>query len=183
MQLPHSLNEVRVEGESKIPEMAGKVRRVWLEPDDASAYPPVLREILTADIIVVGPGSLFTSLLPNLLVKDLLAAMHASRALKIYVSNIATQMGETDFYTCYDHVRALEGHVGEDLFDVILCNDNYSGEVGERSQWVRADEKTLSDSRTHVADLVDDGHPWRHDSLKLAHQIIQVYSERTGRLA
>jgi uncharacterized cofD-like protein len=183
MQLPHSLNEVRVEGESKIPEMAGKVRRVWLEPDDASAYPPVLREILTADIIVVGPGSLFTSLLPNLLVKDLLAAMHASRAIKIYVSNIATQMGETDFYTCYDHVRALEGHVGEDLFDVILCNDNYSGDVGERSEWVRADEKTLSDSRTYVADLVDDGHPWRHDSLKLAHQIIQVYSERTGRLA
>jgi uncharacterized cofD-like protein len=182
MQLPHSLNEVRVEGESKIPEMIGRVRRVWLEPDDASAYPPVLRELLTADIIVVGPGSLYTSLLPNLLVKDLLAAMNTSRAIKIYVSNIATQTGETDFYTCSDHVRTLEGHVGEDLFDVILCNDNYSGDVGANSQWVLADEKTLSDPRTHLADLVDDGHPWRHDSLKLAREIIQIYLERTGPL-
>ncbi len=183
MQIPHSINEVRVEGESKIPEMIGRVQRVWLEPDDASAYPPVLRELLTADIIVVGPGSLYTSLLPNLLVKDLLAAMNASRAIKIYVSNIATQMGETDFYTCGDHIRALEGHVGENLFDVILCNSNYSGDLGANSQWVFADEKTLSDSRTHLADLVDDGHSWRHDSAKLAHEIIQIYSERTGPLA
>lgn len=183
MQLPHSLNEVRVEGESKIPEMAGRVRRVWLEPDDAPAYPPVLREILTADMIVVGPGSLYTSLLPNLLVKDLLAAMHVSPAIKIYVSNIATQMGETDFYTCYDHVRALEGHIGEDLFDVILCNNNYDGEIDPHSQWVLLDNKTLSDWRTYAADLVDDGHPWRHDSGKLAQEIMQIFSERTGRLA
>lgn len=182
MQLPHSLNEVRVEGESKIPEMAGRVRRVWLEPDDAPAYPPVLREILTADMIVVGPGSLYTSLLPNLLVKDLLAAMHVSSAMKIYISNIATQMGETDFYSCYDHVRALEGHIGEDLFDVIVCNNNYDGEVGPHSQWVLLDDKTLSDSRTYAADLVDDGHPWRHDSTKLAQEIMQIFSERTGRL-
>jgi uncharacterized cofD-like protein len=183
MQLPHSLNEVRVEGESKIPEMAGRVQRVWLEPDDAPAYPPVLREILTADMIVVGPGSLYTSLLPNLLVKDLLAAMHVSPAIKIYVSNIATQMGETDFYSCYDHVRALEGHIGEDLFDVILCNNNYDGEIGPHSQWVLLDNKTLSDWRTYAADLVDDGHPWRHDSGKLAQEIMQIFSERTGRLA
>jgi uncharacterized cofD-like protein len=182
MQLPHSLNEVRVEGESKIPEMAGRVRRVWLEPDDAPAYPPVLREILTADMIVVGPGSLYTSLLPNLLVKDLLAAMHVSPAMKIYVSNIATQMGETDFYSCYDHVRALEGHIGEDLFDVILCNNNHDGEVGPHSQWVFLDDKTLSDSRTYATDLVDDGHPWRHDSSKLAQEIMQIFAERTGRL-
>jgi uncharacterized cofD-like protein len=182
MQLPHSLNEVRVEGESKIPEMAGRVRRVWLEPDDAPAYPPVLREILTADMIVVGPGSLYTSLLPNLLVKDLLAAMHVSPAIKIYVTNIATQMGETDFYSCYDHVRALEGHIGEDLFDVILCNNNYDGEIAPHSQWVLLDNKTLSDWRTYAADLVDDGHPWRHDSSKLAQEIMQIFSERTGRL-
>ena len=181
MELPHTLNEVRVEGESKIPEMAGRVRRVWLEPDNASAFPPVIKAILNADVIVAGPGSLYTSILPNLLVHDLLSAMQTSRAMKIYVCNIATQSGETDSFTCFDHVRALEGHVGEDLFDVILCNDNYTGEIGT-SQWVRADEKILADSRTHCADLVDDDHPWRHASDKLAREIIQIYSEKTGPL-
>lgn len=182
MELPHSLNEVRVEGESKIPAMAGRVRRVWLEPDDAAAFPPVIKAILNADVIVAGPGSLYTSILPNLLVHDLLSAMQISRAIKIYVCNIATQAGETDAFTCYDHVRALEGHVGEDLFDIILCNDNYTGEIGS-SQWVRADEKMLSDSRTYCSDLVDDGHPWRHDSLKLAQVIVDVFNERTGPLS
>jgi 2-phospho-L-lactate transferase/gluconeogenesis factor (CofD/UPF0052 family) len=108
--------------------------------------------------------------------------MRISRASKVYVSNIATQAGETDAYTCYDHVRGLEEHVGEDLFDVILCNDNYSGEINPLSQWVRADEKTLSDSRSYCADLVDDGHPWRHDSNKLAKTIMDIYFERTGPL-
>ncbi len=182
MELPHSVNEVRVEGESKIPAMAGRVRRVWLEPDNAPAFPPVIREILGADVIVVGPGSLYTSLLPNLLVNDLLAAMRVTRAVKIYVCNIATQAGETDTFTCYDHVRALEGHVGEDLFDVLLCNDNYSGDVGANSQWVRADEKTLSDSRSYTADLTDDAHVWRHDSDKLAQVIMDIYDQKTGPL-
>jgi len=181
MELPHSINEVRVEGESKIPTMAGKVRRVWLEPDDASAFPPVIKAILNADVIVVGPGSLYTSILPNLLVHDLLAAMQISRAVKIYICNIATQSGETDSFTCYDHVRALENHVGEDLFDIIVCNDNYENDISP-AQWVRADEKTLSDSRTYCADLVDDGHAWRHDSLKLAQVVMDIYYERTGPL-
>ncbi|MBI3162829.1 MAG: uridine diphosphate-N-acetylglucosamine-binding protein YvcK [Chloroflexi bacterium] len=182
MALPHSINEVRVEGESKIPEMAGRVRRVWLEPDDAPAFPPVIQAILNADVIVVGPGSLYTSILPNLLVQNLLTAMNASRAVKIYVCNIATQSGETDAYTCFDHVRALEGHIGEDLFDIILCNDNYAGDINPSSKWVLADEKTLSDSRSHTADLVDMEHPWRHDSTKLAQVIMNVFYERTGPL-
>ncbi|MBL8102566.1 MAG: YvcK family protein [Anaerolineales bacterium] len=182
MELPHSLNEVRVEGESQIPKMAGRVRRVWLEPDDAPAFPPVIRELLSADIIVVGPGSLYTSLLPNLLVRDVLASIRASRGIKIYVCNIATQSGETDAFTCYDHVHSLEGHVGEDLFDVILCNDNYQGELGTKSRWVIADEKTLADTRTYCTDLVDEAHPWRHDSLKLAQVILDIFYERTGPL-
>ncbi|MDP1714761.1 MAG: YvcK family protein [Anaerolineales bacterium] len=183
MELPHSLNEVRVVGESKIPEMAGRVRRVWLEPDDAHAFPPVIKELLNADVIVVGPGSLYTSILPNLLVHDLLAGIHASRAIKIYVCNIATQAGETDTFTCSDHVRALVGHVGEDLFDIILCNDNYEGDVGSASRWVLADEKTLSDSRAYCADLIDDNHPWRHDAVKLAQVIVDIFYERTGPLS
>ncbi|MCQ3938825.1 MAG: hypothetical protein DPW18_17535 [Chloroflexi bacterium] len=183
MELPHSLNEVRVEGESRIPAMAGRVRRVWLEPDDAPAFPPVIKALLNADLIVVGPGSLYTSILPNLLVHDLLASIRASRAVKIYVSNIATQVGETDSFTCYDHIRALEGHVGDNLFDVILCNDNHQGDLGPSSVWVRVDEKTRSDERAYCADLVDDQFPWRHDSVKLAQVIMDVFNERTGPLS
>ena len=182
MQLPNVPNQVRVQGESSIPKMAGRVRRVWLEPNDASAFPPALKAILNADMIVVGPGSLYTSLLPNLLVRDLLGAMHASRALKVYVCNIATQSGETDLYSCYDHTRALEEHVGDRLFGVVLCNDNYEGQLNEGSQWVRTDEKTMADQRVHCSDLSDAGHPWRHDSAKLARVLIEILDEYTGPL-
>jgi uncharacterized cofD-like protein len=182
MQLPHSLNQVRVEGESRIPKMQGRVRRVWLEPNDASAYPPVIHALLKADMIVVGPGSLYTSLLPNLLVEDLLGAIRASRAIKVYVSNIATQKGETDLYSCYDHVRVLEEHVGERLFDVVLCNDNYEGQLLDDSQWVQVDEKSLMDGRVRCADLVDANYPWRHDSKKLAEVLMLILEEHTGPL-
>jgi uncharacterized cofD-like protein len=182
MQLPNVPIQIRVKGESRIPKMAGQVRRLWLEPNDAPAFPPVIKAILNADMVVVGPGSLYTSLLPNLLVKDLLGAIHASRAVKVYVCNIATQSGETDMYTCYDHVRALEEHLGDSVFDVLLCNDNYEGSLGDDSQWVHADENTLSDSRSYVADLTDQNHPWRHDSLKLARTLIEILDEYTGPL-
>jgi uncharacterized cofD-like protein len=182
MELPNSLNQVRVEGESRIPKMSGRVRRVWLEPNDAPAFPPTLKEVLSADMIVVGPGSLYTSLLPNLLVKDLLGAISASRAVKVYVCNIATQSGETDVYTCYDHVHALEEHVGEGVFNVVLCNDNYEGVLNEGSQFVRADDKTLADTRTRCADLSDENFPWRHDSAKLAATLVEILNEYTGPL-
>lgn len=182
MQLPNVMNPVRVEGESRIPQMAGRVQRVWLEPNDAPAYPPVLKAILNADMIVVGPGSLYTSLLPNLLVRDLLGAIQASRAVKVYVSNIATQKGETDLYSCYDHVRALEEHVGDRLFDVVLCNENFEGQLLDDSQWVCADERTLADSRVRCANLADGNYPWRHDSMKLAGTLIEILDEYTGPL-
>lgn len=182
MQLPHTVNQVRVEGESRIPQMAGQIRRVWLEPNDAPAYPPVLKALLNADMIVVGPGSLYTSLLPNLLVQDLLGAIRSSRAVKVYVCNLATQAGETDLFTCYDHVRALEEHVGENVFDVILCNSNYAGQLNEDSQWVIADEKTLADSRTFCTDLTNVNEPWRHDSTKLTGALFEMLDEYTGPL-
>jgi uncharacterized cofD-like protein len=182
VQLPDLVGEVRVQGESKIPAMAGRVRRVWLEPNNPPAFPPVLQALLNADLIVVGPGSLYTSLLPNLLVPDLLAAVQASRAVKAFICNIATQSGETDMYSCYDHARALEEHIGEDLFDVLLCNANYEGQLGADARWVQADEKTQSDSRVYCADLIDAEHPWRHDSAKLAHVLMDLFYERTGPL-
>jgi len=182
MTLPNSPNQVRVQGESRIPKMAGRVQRVWLEPNDAPAYPPVIKAILNADMIVVGPGSLYTSLLPNLLVQDLFGAIQASRAVKVYVSNIATQKGETDLYSCYDHVRVLEEHMGDRLFDVVLCNDNFEGQLLYDSEWVRVDERALSDSRVRCADLSDGSYPWRHDSTKLAEALIAVIDEYTGPL-
>jgi uncharacterized cofD-like protein len=182
IQLPHVVNEVRVEGESHIPELAGRIRRVWLEPNDAPAFPPALNAILGADLIVIGPGSLYTSLLPNLLVRDLLAAVHASRAIKIFVCNIATQTGETDEYSCYDHVRALEQHVGEDFFDVVVCNENNSITLPAGTEWVRADQRTLSDTRVYCADLLDEENPWRHDSIKLSQVLMDLFNERTGPL-
>ena len=182
VQLPNVPNQVRVLGESSIPKVAGRVRRLWLDPNDAPAFPPALNAILTADMIVVGPGSLYTSLLPNLLVQDLLGAIRASRALKVYVCNIATQSGETDLYSCSDHIRALEEHVGEHLFNIVLCNDNYEGQLNEGSQWVRTDEKIMADSRLHCADLSDASHPWRHDSAKLARTLIEILDEQTGPL-
>lgn len=183
MRLPEAVNEIRVEGESRIPMMAGRVRRVWLEPNNPPAFPPALQAILNAGLIILGPGSLYTSLLPNLLVPDLLAAVRASRAVKAYVCNIATQAGETDSYTCYDHVRALEEHVGEDLFDIVLCNDNYDGDLGRPAQWVRADERSRADSRLYCADLIDEERPWRHHAVKLSQVLMDLFYERTGPLS
>jgi uncharacterized cofD-like protein len=183
MRLPHLANEVRVHGESKIPEMAGSVRRVWLEPNDPPAFPPAVQAVLKAELIVMGPGSLYTSVLPNLLVPDLLAAVHASRAVKIYVCNVATQAGETDLYSWRDHVRAMDQHIGEDVFDVILCNSNYDGDLGQGTQWVQADEQGLADERLHCADMLDRERPWRHDAAKLAGTIMDVFYERTGPLS
>lgn len=182
VQLPNVLNQVRVQGESHIPQMVGRVRRVWLEPNDAPAFPPTLKAVLNADMIVVGPGSLYTSLLPNLLVEDLLGAIKASRALKVYICNIATQSGETDLYSCYDHIRALEEHVGDNLFDIVLCNDNYEGALDPDIQWVRMDEKTQADSRVHCSDLRDTNQLWHHDSDKLARKLIEILDEYTGPL-
>jgi len=182
MQLPDVPIQVRVQGESQIPKMAGKVRRIWLEPNDAPAYPPVIKAILNADMIVVGPGSLYTSLLPNLLVEDLIGAIRASRGVKVYVCNIVTQVGETETFSAYDHIHALEDHVGDRLFDVALCNDNFEGQISEHDQWVKIDDRAKSDSRTHAADLINNNNPWRHDSIKLAETLIKILEEYTGPL-
>ena len=182
VQLPHLVSEVRVEGESRIPKISGRVRRVWLEPYNAPAFPPVIQAILSADLIIVGPGSLYTSLLPNLLVHDVLAAIHSSQAVKMFVCNVATQPGETDAYTYYDHVCALEEHIGSDLLDLVVCNDCYEAEQSEETQWVVPDEEHLADPRFYYADLLDRENPMHHDPIKLAQVLIDLLYERTGPL-
>ena len=180
VQLPNAQTEVRVEGESQIPQTAGRVRRVWLEPDNASAFPPVIQAVLAADIIVIGPGSLYTSILPNILVGDLLEAIRSSRALKIFISNIATQQGETDMYTCGDHIRTLEELVGSELVDIIICNSWYDEKLENGMQWVRMDEALERDSRLYLSDLADHRKQGHHDAVKLAQVLMDLYNERTG---
>jgi uncharacterized cofD-like protein len=180
--LPHTLSEVRVEGESQIPQSPGKVRRVWLEPGNPPAYPEAIQAILAADLILVGPGSLFTSVLPNLLVPDLVEAIRASRAMKIYVCNVATQPGETQGFTCGDHVRVLEEHIGGGIFDLVVSNNHCDGKLPDTVQWVLAEDELDEDHAVYRSDLVDTLHPWRHDSQKLAQVILDLFQERTGPL-
>lgn len=182
VQIPHLTMEVRIAGESRIPEFAGRVRRVWLQPDSPPAFPPVIQAILAADVLVIGPGSLYTSIVPNLLVPDLRAAVRASRALKIFVCNIVTQPGETQNYTCRDHIEALEEYIGKGVIDITICNDVYTPDIPPE-RWVRVDEELLGNSRLYCADLADKSHPWRHDPAKLAQVIMDLYYERTGPLS
>ncbi len=182
IKLPYLVSEVRVEGESQIPETTGSIRRVWLEPNNPPAFPQSVRAMLNADLIVVGPGSLYTSLLPNLLVPDMVEALRASRALKIYVCNVATQPGETQGYTCGDHVRAIEEHVGGNLFDVILANNRFEGNLPEPSTWVQVEEDLDDDYAIHRSDLVSTDRPWQHDSEKLAKVLMDILAEQTGPL-
>ncbi len=182
MRLPDVYTEVRVAGESQIPKASGKISRVWLEPNTPPAFPQAIQAILSADLIVIGPGSLYTSILPNLLVPDLVEAIRASRALKLFVCNVATERGETEHYTCGDHLRVVEGHVGSGLFDLAIANHCYEGKLPNGVDWVTIDPDLGEDYPFYHADLVDLIQPWRHDSQKLARAVIDLYEERTGPL-
>ena len=182
VSLVHSAGNMRIEGESKIPSPKRKVKRVWLEPNNPPAYPGAIQAILNADLIVVGPGSLYTSLLPNLLVPDLAKAIQASKAMKFYVCNVATQKGETTGYTCRDHLMAIEEHVRGELFDIIIVNQNFKPNLPKNVEWVRINEDLEDDYAVYRADLIDNVSPWRHDPQKIAQIIMELYMERTGPL-
>lgn len=174
--------EQRVKGESEITKIGGTIKRVWLEPNYPMAYPPTIQALLNADLIIIGPGSLYTSLLPNLLVPDITEAFRASRALKFFISNVATQPGETDGFNCGDHVRSVEKIIGSGNFDIVICNDNCRGKLPKGVDYVCVDESLEKDFAVYTGNLVDAENPWRHDSVKLANSIIDLYNERTGPL-
>jgi len=167
---------VRMAGESSITEAGRAIKRVYLEPNAVPAYPDAVRALLEADLIVAGPGSLYTSVLPNLLVPDVARAVAASRALKVYVCNVATQRGETDGYSVGDHVAALEAHVGQGLFPVVLANGNLDVDLDAPPgvRLVPVDFPPDARYRVITADLVDPAHPWRHDSHKLAQALLRL---------
>ena len=173
---------VRVEGESRLSTSPGRIRRVHLEPNDPPAYPFAIQAILNADMIIIGPGSLYTSILPNLLVPDITKSIQASRAFKVFVCNVATQPGETDGYNCPEHWSAIEAHVGTDLVDMIVANDNTEGNLPETTQAV---DPAVEAGRTvpiYTADLVDPEMPSRHEPDLLADALIALLEERTGPL-
>jgi uncharacterized cofD-like protein len=114
---------VTIGGQYDIATSARQVRSVYLEPREPPVWGPTADALAGADLIVIGPGSLYTSIIPNLLVSGVPEAIRASRGLKVLVSNIATQPGETDGYSAADHYDALARHAGEGLVDVVVVND------------------------------------------------------------
>jgi uncharacterized cofD-like protein len=183
VSLPGIKRDKKIDGESQIPQSDGKIKRVWLEPSDPAAFPPAVQAILNADVIVIGPGSLYTSILPNLLVPDIARAIRASKALKFYVCNVATQQGETSHYTAEDHIHTLEKHLGHRMFDIIVINNRFEGMLGNDSEWVKPEEHIDQHYHVYQANLIDKENPWRHDRTKLASAIIDLYLEKTGPLA
>jgi uncharacterized cofD-like protein len=173
-----------VEGESHITESPGAIRRVYLQPEAAPAYPGAIRALLEADLIVFGPGSLYTSVMPNLLVPDLTEAILASRAQKVYVCNTATQPGETDGYSVFDHVTAIERHTRPGLFSLVAANSNHRGQLLPKLAWVALDTPPAGHPVTIISsDLIDEAHPWRHDADKLADLLIKLIVYTQGAAA
>ncbi len=121
-----------VQGESNIPEVHGKIKRLFTEPADCKALPEVIAAIHDADLIILGPGSLYTSVIPNLLVSGIAEAIEESHAHKIYVCNIMTQPGETDNYSVASHVNALISHAGgRKIIDAVLVNNSLPDNISE----------------------------------------------------
>ncbi|MBR3889423.1 YvcK family protein [bacterium] len=126
MKLAAEMEDGRViHGESAIPEAKGKIKRLFTEPSECKALPEVIEAIKSADLIIMGPGSLYTSVIPNLLIKEIASEVAKSKAKKIYVCNIMTQPGETDNYSVASHVNALISHAGSsDILDAVLVNNS-----------------------------------------------------------
>lgn len=114
----------KIEGESKISKAKLPIKRVFLEPNDVKPLPEAIQAIKKADIILIGPGSLYTSIMPNLLVKEIRDTLQEAKGKKIYICNIMTQQGETINYKASDHVQAIFDHGGQLCLDAILVNDN-----------------------------------------------------------
>ncbi|WP_199621550.1 gluconeogenesis factor YvcK family protein [Paenibacillus alkalitolerans] len=111
-------------GESKIPKAGGRIKRVFIDTPGVTPLPEAIEAIGQADGIVFGPGSLYTSILPNLLVPGIPEAIRAAGAPKVYICNVMTQPGETDGYTVSEHVNALADHVGHGLFQYVIVNNS-----------------------------------------------------------
>ncbi|MFV2064540.1 MAG: uridine diphosphate-N-acetylglucosamine-binding protein YvcK [Chloroflexota bacterium] len=173
----------QLEGQSRIMRSRG-IRRVWLSPAMVEASPEAVESIRAADIIVIGPGSLYTSLLPSLLVPGIRSALEAAPGLRVYVCNVATQPGETEGYTLSEHVAALSAHDVGHLIDVVLANDDSSAAAiaspsDRKVEPVRID-LAVSDARPRLelAAVVDPDNALRHDPERLTQALVRLLDER-----
>jgi len=174
--------EINVVGESTIPKIDGKIEHVWLEPSNPLPFPPAVQAILNADLIIIGPGSLYTSVIPNLLVPGLADAIRSSRALKFFVCNVANQEGETLGYTWSDHIQAIEKHIEDLHIDIILCDSDSHLKMPIGVEAVLPDPQLEEQHSVYFASIADAENPWRHDPKRLAEVITDLYHERTGPL-
>ena len=167
-------------GESQIGEQGSPIQTVYLDPSSPAAYPPALEAIVDADVIVLGPGSLYTSVIPNLLVDGIVDAIRWSRGRTVYVCNVATQSGETDGYTAADHVEVLEQYLGPGNLDYVIVNSNRAAGAAVKPDWtveaVYDDDLDAFAGRSSViaVDVVNDLNPLRHDPEKLTQTIMAV---------
>ncbi len=172
-----------VTGESKIPEVRGRIKRIFLEPEEVEPLPEAVEAIREADAILIGPGSLYTSIIPNLLVPKLAeAVLENTSAIKIFICNVMTQPGETDDYTVSDHLQAVYHHVGKHLFDYVIVNDgeippqvqDFYAEKGAKPVQVDWDNVTGQGYKVIADTLVLFRRYLRHDADKLSHHIYQL---------
>jgi uncharacterized cofD-like protein len=172
-----------IRGESQITAARRRITRVWLEPDSPPPFRGVLQALSGADSIILGPGSLYTSIIPNLLVQGVAEAVRNSQALRILVCNLMTQPGETDGFTAADHLQALENYLGPGVIDLCVMNSQPIAQNTEETYWesgskpVGCDEEGIA--RMGVAPVVaellaEDQAKVRHDPGKLARLIVSL---------
>lgn len=174
-----------VAGESQIPLAGSPIERVWIEPSDTRPVQSALAAIEEADVIFLGPGSLYTSIMPNLLIGGMADALRKSKATKVYICNVMTQPGETEGYTVSTHVKAIIDHVGEGLIDYVVVNaSRIAPEVCEvyarqGAEPVMVDKEMTEKFGVHVieADLISEANLARHDPDKLTQTISQMLDE------
>jgi len=170
-------------GETRITASRKRIRHIRLRPRNARPLPEVLRAIEQADLITLGPGSLYTSVIPNLLVRGVAAAIRRSRATKVYVANLMTQPGETIGYTVADHVRAIYEHTSPGLFDWVVINSEpisrsllrKYGAEGAAPVAVDLDALQKLGLRCVLDHLVDEHKVVRHDAARLSRLLLEEF--------
>lgn len=171
-----------VEGESHIPEAGKRIRYVKLHPEHVKPVPAAIDAILSADAIILGPGSLYTSIMPNLLVDGMAEALRKSQAVKIYICNVMTQPGETDGYTASMHAKAIIDHAGREAIDFMLVNSSQLSPAlinkyaQEGSYPVIVDESNINGMGIGFlkADIISQTDAIRHDPDKLSRTIMSM---------
>lgn len=173
-----------IDGQSKIARATG-IDRVWVTPDDVAASEDALAAIAEADLIVLGPGSLYTSLLPSLLLPQIRDALLASPAVRVYACNVATQQGETDGYDLADHLEALVAHTSPGIVDVVLANNRFTARIPAawtaepvRLRWPPAG---APGPRLVLDDIVDPDNAHHHDPERLAASLYRLLDREGSR--